>query len=644
MCQYDNLPQELKSLPIWCSWRYVKKRNRDKPDKIPFNPLTGENARTNNPDDFVSFKDAVSNTDGYDGIGVIVPDGVVFIDIDGCVENGIINDFAVEIIRKMDMPFEVSPSGEGLRGYCKATDFTYDKKKYYIINRKIGMEIYTGASNRFLTLTGNTINDTEFGERGEQLQALLDEYMRRPIPLLDKSELPQGCSYLADDEVIEKGMKMKNHGDKFGRVWHGDTSDFPSHSEADLYLAGRLAFLCGRDYQQMERLFSLSELGQREKWERADYKHDTLTQAIMGCKEIYDPLHGRNKTADVFSVEDAHGLVIPATEIKAQAVPWLIEGVIIRKSLSSIQGLPGSGKSWLTCALAVAVANGGTFPKADGEMMKLPQGRVLICNFDDSVEFGLMPRLIKLGMSDEGRKRIFFLDSTAAAGITFSDKRLAAVFKEFKPDLAIFDTLQHFVSGKTDFHRANEMNEAIVKIKVLSEQYNTGTVIVQHVNKNAGSGNGGDSVLWGLGSTSINGLFRSVWTVGMVQGNDKTMRAAISSKNNLLPYVPPALQFSLTQEEGFQWCGVNHNITARDLIRGDSGTRGRRTTQRDEAQEFIIQELSGGEKVKSSDIFKKAEELGISESTVKRAKVKINGINTFQEGGVWYWQIPDFLD
>jgi hypothetical protein len=638
---YDNLPHELKALRIWCVWRYVKNPKREKPDKVPFNPITGTKAKTNYPDEFVSFNDAVKNAEKYDGIGVIVPHGVVFIDIDECVENGVINEFAKEIIRKMNIPFEVSPSGKGLRGYCKAQDFQFDKKKYYIVNRNIGMEVYVGgATHRFLTITGNIIHEAEFCERGEQLQALLDEYMLRSVPLLDKSEIKSGCSYLTDDEVIEKATAAKN-GEKFHRVWHGDTSDFPSDSEADVYLSGRLAFWCGCDYEQMERLHSQSAMGQREKWERADYKHMTIVKAISGCKETYSLEYKKTHAADVFDIEAVHKLVRPATEIKSQAVPWLIEGIIIRKSLSSIQGLPGSGKSWLTCALAVAVANGGEFPKANGEMMKLPHGRVLICNFDDSVDFGLMPRLEKLGLTDDGRKRVFFLDSTEAIGITFSDKRLAAVFEEFRPDLAIFDTLQHFVSGRTDFHRANEMNEAIVKIKVLSEHYNTGTVIVQHVNKNAGSGSGGDSVLWGLGSTSINGLFRSIWTVGRIQSSDKSMRAVLSSKNNLLAYVPPTLKFSLTQDEGFQWRGTSNDITASDLIRGDSVNRGRRASHRDEAQEFIFRELLWGEKVKASDIFKKAESKGFSESTIKRAKARLNGIETFREGGVWYWQMLD---
>ena len=641
---YDNLPHDLKTLRIWCVWKYIQNPKKDKPDKVPFNPLTKQKARTNHPDEFVSFDDAVTNAEDYDGIGAIVPDGKVFIDIDGCVANGIINKFAAEIIRKLDMPFEISPSGKGLRGYCKAHNFIFDKKKYYINHREIGMEIYVGGvTNRFLTLTGNVINEAVYGERGEQLQTLLDEYMLRPTPLLDMSEIKPGCSYLTDEQVIEKAMAAKN-GEQFCRVWHGDTGNFPSDSEADVFLAGRLAFWCGRDYEQMERLFSKSKLGQREKWvDRADYRHRTIIRAITNCRETYSLDYKKINAVDVFDIEGEHmsSLIKPATAVTSRDVPWQIEGFLISGALTSIQGLPDSGKSFLTCALAVAKANGGEFPRADGTMMTLNPGRVLFANFDDALEFGIKPRFEKLGLTNEGAKRIFFLDPETASGITFDDKRLAAVFEECKPDLAIFDTLQHFIGGKVDLHRANETNTAMAQIKILAEKYNTAVVIVQHISKNAAGGSGGASVLWGLGSTAINGLFRSVWTVGKVKGSDENLRAAVSSKNNLLPFIPPALQYSLSQSEGFQWRGVSREVTARDLIRGDSDTasRGRPAEQRDEAEVFMEESLKFG-KVKASEIYRLAEKERITTRTLKRAKARL-GVKSFKEGVEWFWELPD---
>ena len=566
MNRYDSISQELKTLPIWCVWRYEYNPKKEKPDKVPYNPLTGGRAQSNNSGSFTDFKIALAVAAKYDGLGAGVFGDVAFIDIDDCVENGKVNGFAQCIINIMDSPAEISPSGKGVRIMCKASGFDYDKSRYYINNRKLGLEVYVGGrTNKFVTITGNTINDMEFGERSEQLQAVLDSYMRRPEP--QTMPITEARSYLTDEQIIEKAISAKN-GEKFRRLWEGDITDYPSPSEADMALAGFLAFWCGRNYGQMERMFCQSALGQRDKWvQREDYRRGTLCTAISNCKEIYAPDYGKTAAAADFTSEDVHtaqyNLIKPAAEVSSRDVPWQIEGFLISGALTSIQGLPDSGKSFLTCALAVAKANGGEFPKADGTMMKLSPGRVLFANFDDALEFGIKPRLEKLGLTAEGAERIFFLDPEAAAGITFDDKRLAVVFAQCKPDLAIFDTLQHFIGGKVDLHRANETNTAMAQIKLLAEKFNTAVVIVQHISKNAAGGNGGASVLWGLGSTAINGLFRSVWTVGKVKGDDETLRAAVSSKNNLLPYVPPALQYSLSRSEGFQWRGVSQRSEER---------------------------------------------------------------------------------
>lgn len=645
MNRYDSIPKELKDRKLWCVWRYEQKPGKEKPDKVPYSPLTGCRARINDPASFCDFETAVEAAEAYSGLGAGVFGDVVFIDIDHCVEDGKQSALAQAIIARMNSPAEISPSGTGVRIMCLADGFAYDKARYYINNRKLGLEVYVaGATQKFVTITGDAINTAAFGERGEHLQALLDEYMIRPVPL-DISNV-EACSNLTDEEVIRKAMAAEN-GEKFNRLWHGDSSDYNSPSEADMGLAGMLAFWCGRDHDQMERLFAMSAPGQRDKWARDDYRRRTLATAISGCRTVYTPGYGKSDARDDFNDGFSGGgqlkplcLIKPAVEVTSRDVPWAIEGLLIKGAITGIQGLPDSGKSFFTCALAVAKANGGEFPRADGTMTQLKPGRVLIANFDDALEFGIKPRLENLGLTASGAERISFLDPAAAVGITFDDPRLAAVFEQCKPELAIFDTLQHFIGGKVDLHRANETNAAMAQLKLLAERYDTAVVIVQHISKNAAGGNGGASVLWGLGSTAINGLFRAVWTVGRVQGEDETLRAAVSSKNNLLPYVPPALQYSLSRSDGFQWRGVSREVTAGDLIRGDSvkHTRGRPSAARDEAEGFILETLAFG-KVKASEVFSLAEQDGISARTVKRAKSRM-GIRTFQEGREWYWDMP----
>ena len=114
------------------------------------------------------------------------------------------------------------------------------------------------------TVTGNALTEADVAETAEALVWLLDTYMRRPTPPTPSATVP-GTSYLSDDSVIVKASEAKN-GEKFRRLWSGDITGYPSHSEADAALTSMLAFWCGGDAGQIDRLFRQSGL-MREKWD-----------------------------------------------------------------------------------------------------------------------------------------------------------------------------------------------------------------------------------------------------------------------------------------------------------------------------------------------------------------------------------------
>ena len=58
--------------------------------------------------------------------------------------------------------------------------FLYDKTVYYINNRKHGLEVYLpGATNRFVTVTGDVYRSGSVTRNDEALQNALDTFMRR---------------------------------------------------------------------------------------------------------------------------------------------------------------------------------------------------------------------------------------------------------------------------------------------------------------------------------------------------------------------------------------------------------------------------------------------------------------------------------
>ncbi|WP_168170955.1 phage NrS-1 polymerase family protein [Natronorubrum daqingense] len=104
----------------------------------------------------------------------------------------------------------------------------------------------------------------------------------------DESDVPTVDVSIDDAELLEKAKNADN-GDKFNRLWRGDTSDHKSQSEADLALCNHLAFWTGNDRSRIDSLFRQSGLN-REKWNnRDDYRERTLDKALDGRTDFYEP-------------------------------------------------------------------------------------------------------------------------------------------------------------------------------------------------------------------------------------------------------------------------------------------------------------------------------------------------------------------
>lgn len=273
------IPQELQEKALWCVWkREIRGGN---PTKVPYNPLTGDRAESNNPETFCSFviADEKYRYDGeYDGVGVRVDNGFSFIDIDHCISGGELSDIAKDICQKICSYTEKSPSGTGLRIIIKG-NINYDKTKYYLKNPSNGVEFYvSGMTNRFMTITGNTIHHAPIRTvETSDLTEFLNQYMRRgKTKTQDK---------LTDEQIISKA----NQNERFRALFSGDMSLYNNdHSSADLALCNILAFWTGKDAEAIDRLFRRSAL-YREKWERPDYKNDTIQKAIESCQDAYNP-------------------------------------------------------------------------------------------------------------------------------------------------------------------------------------------------------------------------------------------------------------------------------------------------------------------------------------------------------------------
>ena len=269
-----------------------KRENRGgRPTKVPYNPKTGERAETNNPATFASFELADERyiTEDYDGVGIRVSNGFSAVDIDHCVENGVLSDLAMSIISKLQSYTEYSPSKTGVRIIFKVADgYQYDADTYYLKNPNNGVEVYVcGATNRFVTITGNTVYGYPVRDVTNEIQPVLDEYMTRPVKWRQPSALAADTqpTNLSDEQIIFKASANS----KFRALFGGDTSEHHNdHSSADLALCNILAFWTGKNPDAIDRIFRQSGL-YRDKWLRDDYRNETIRMAIDGCTEVYNP-------------------------------------------------------------------------------------------------------------------------------------------------------------------------------------------------------------------------------------------------------------------------------------------------------------------------------------------------------------------
>jgi len=93
---------------------------------------------------------------------------------------------------------------------------------------------------------------------------------------------------LSEQEIVDLAVAA-NDGQKFLRLFKGVDTGYPSASEADLAFCQILAFWTGGDYHKIDRIFRASSR-MRPKWEREDYRNDTLTRAILNTQDYYiDP-------------------------------------------------------------------------------------------------------------------------------------------------------------------------------------------------------------------------------------------------------------------------------------------------------------------------------------------------------------------
>lgn len=284
---WKNIPEDLKINGLWCNWKLIKKNNRLV--KLPYNSKTGKLAKSNDKNTFHNYEVALDKMPEYYGItaekkisgglGLGIFNDFSAIDIDNCVKNNVISDFAMGIIKYCDSYTELSPSKNGIRIIFK-TNTKLDNDKYYINNRKIGLEIYLSEqTNKYVTITGRVVEKKSINTI--DLSLLLNKYMLKNTSADTPPVITSGTS---EHFAIEDFKKD----DKLMKLWNAAASGAGGdESENDMALCSKLAYYLKGDYNAINKAFMSSpyylskDESHIKKWEvRKDYQKTTINNAI----------------------------------------------------------------------------------------------------------------------------------------------------------------------------------------------------------------------------------------------------------------------------------------------------------------------------------------------------------------------------
>src|SRR5215207_9107834 len=306
----------IRDLRQWVCWRLEERDG--KLTKIPYSPLTGSRASSTSPDTWASYSEAVAayRDGGYNGLGFVFTkeDEFVGVDLDHCLhpKTGEVEPWARENIDELDSYTEASPSRNGVHILLRAT--LPDGR-----NRKGPVEIY--SHGRYFTVTGKHLEGTPrtIENCQEQILTLRRHVLGEPLSANGyETTHSVASSGLSDEEIVMKAAAAEN-GEKFRRLWAGDTSDYTGESEADQALCSLLAFWTGPNPAKIDQLFRECGL-YREKWERADDREGTVSKALEFRTEFYHPpqtvlinigVCNTDNTTNTDFVEDREFLELP---------------------------------------------------------------------------------------------------------------------------------------------------------------------------------------------------------------------------------------------------------------------------------------------------------------------------------------------
>lgn len=506
-----NAPAPLRDLPFWMCWRFEQFKGEDKPRKLPYWPDgTRRHGEQGNPQDlarlttFAAAREAAIKR-GFDGVGFAhtKAGGVITLDFDGCVTDGVVRPDVLELVEGTYAEF--SPSGKGIHAIFFGPPDILFNHKTKAQGDDFAVEAF--SSTGFTTFTGWTLEHVDVLGYEDHIaripQKVIEACQRRfnasthvfdpedflarcePKLGLSISEMEHYLSYLdpsmGREPWLRVGMALHHEcdGDDTGLElwdeWSSDGDTYPG-TEALRYQWESFKASPGKRKVTMASVIKMAKEAKQKACKPLTAK-DLFASASVELAE-----KGQGYTPDNFKAK--FPIYRADDAILRKPIEWLVKGVLPRSDLGILFGASGSGKTFIALDLAMALSRGVAWR---GHRVPNPV-RVLYIAAEGSGGVGnrITAYLRKHGI--ERPCNLSVMPETPSLMLEGDIREvLASVIAAGGFDVIIIDTFAQVTPGANE-NAADDMGRALANLRTLAKAVQAMPILVHHAGKDASKG------------------------------------------------------------------------------------------------------------------------------------------------------------
>ena len=485
---WQNIPNDIRG-GQWCAW-YATPKKRDangnviKYDKVPCNRYE-INSKTQLPigigprDQWLTFDQAyqlyTSNPGIFNGVGRVAGEGYTFVDVDS-EKLRTYDQWATEYATYA----ELSPSGKGLRIVSKGTT-SRDMAK--------PVEVYSGHGHRFLTITGDKINQHPIVDLSAHIEATLIPLAVDSVEALH-TEMPEMILPPEGTAALIFSENCPDRSDEIMSIIQNQlhTGQTPGQVLGLLYYSPDIFNMAGEHWKGKELEYL---------WGRIDKSINYI--ASEKSKYELSVVPGHEAVTATPDQPSSSSLFMTANEglnpTSLQPPEYILDGIIPRGDVGLMFGETGTYKTFIALSYALCVAlnipwmgraveHAGPVIYVCGEGTSGVWRRVKawLDHHNAHLTEGERP----VSMDDVQRSGFVVSRTPVDISNTAKDSVMTQLISHCNalspyPALIIIDTLSTNSSASEDSN--DEIAAVIRNLKTIATAYNCGVVLIHHTGR-----------------------------------------------------------------------------------------------------------------------------------------------------------------